>query len=284
MFLIGRYQSLTVDHFSDAGAYLKEAAGTDTVLLPGGQLPEGVKIGDEISVFLYKDSEDRPIATTRKPALQLGEIGALTVKQLSHIGAFLDWGLAKDLFLPFKEMSGSPQPGQKVCVRLYLDRSERLAATMRIEKVLETPSPYRFNDQVKGIVYSVNPDMGAFVAVEGRYFGLIPRQELFERLTVGQTVEARVTRVRPDGKLNLAIRKKAYAQMEEDAARILAHLKEAGGILGVGDKSDAALIQTELSMSKNAFKRAAGSLLKAGRIRIGEDQIQLIENAPQPGE
>lgn len=274
MFLLGKKQTLVVDHFADAGAYLKESGGRDTVLLPEKQVPEGTKAGDLLTVFLYKDSEDRPIATMLEPALLLGEMALLKVKALSGIGAFLDWGLPKDLFLPFKETSGELKVGQEVLVTLYLDRSGRLAASMRIDRMLEAEPPYGKDDKVKGRVYAVNPEIGAFVAVDGRYFGLIPKQELYRDLRVGDEVEARVIKKRPDGKLNLSPRRKAYAQLDPDGQTILAHLKAAGGILGVGDKSDAALIKTELSMSKNAFKRAAGHLLKAGEIRIFDDHIE----------
>ena len=164
--------------------------------------------------------------------------------------------------------------GQEILVTLYVDKSSRLAASMRLDRVLSEDSPYQTGDKVSGRVYELNPDIGAFVAVDDKYFGLVPKQELFENLRLGDLVQARVTKRRPDGKLNLSLRKKAYAQLEPDAALILKHLEEAGGILGVGDKSDAALIKTELSMSKNAFKRAAGHLLKAGKIRIFDDRIE----------
>ena len=274
MFALGKTQTLVVDHFTDAGAYLKESGGRETVLLPEKQIPEGTAVGSLLTVFLYKDSEDRPIATTIRPALELGGLALLTVKQAGEIGAFLDWGLSKDLFLPFKETKGSVRPGQKVLVTLYVDRSGRLAASMKIDRILRDDSPYQAGDKVHGRVYSVNKEIGAFVAVDDAYFGLIPRQELYEDLKPGDEVEARVLRRRPDGKLNLSTRKKAYAQMEPDAEVILAHLQEAGGILGVGDKSDAALIRDELSLSKNAFKRAAGRLLKEGKIRIFDDHIE----------
>ena len=277
MFNLGGTQTLIVDHFADAGAFLKESGGTETVLLPGKQVPEGTDVGSLLTVFLYKDSEDRLIATTQTPRLQLGETALLTVKQTSPIGAFLDWGLAKDLFLPFKETKGEVRPGQKVLVTLYVDKSRRLAATMRVDRLLRADSPYKAGDKVAGTVYAVKDEIGAFVAVDGRYFGLIPRQELYERLKPGDPVETRVMRVREDGKLDLSPRKKAYAQMEPDAEVILAHLAEAGGILGIGDKSDAALIRTELSLSKNAFKRAAGRLLKEGKIRIYDDHIEAAD-------
>ena len=277
MFLLGKMQTLIVDHFADAGAYLKESTGRDTVLLPARQVPEGTQAGDLLMVFLYKDSEDRPIATTARPALELGQMALLKVKALSSIGAFLDWGLSKDLFLPFKETAGELKTGQEVLVTLYLDKSERLAASMRIDKLLQSDPPYEKDDKVSGRVYAVNPEIGAFVAVDDKYFGLIPKQELYETLKIGDTVEARVIRKRLDGKLNLSPRRKAYAQLDPDGKTILEHLEAAGGILGVGDKSDAALIKTELSMSKNAFKRAAGHLLKAGKIRVFEDHIEEVK-------
>lgn len=274
MMHLGKYQTLIIDHFASAGAYLKESGGAETVLLPGKEIPEGAQIGDLLTVFLYKDSEDRLIATTAKPKITAGEMALLTVKQTSPIGAFLDWGLSKDLLLPFKETKGELKPGQQVLVTLYVDKSARLAASMRVDKLLSAESPYQEGDQVQGIVYAVKEEIGAFVAVDGRYYGLIPRQELYERLNPGDTVSARVLKRRPDGKLNLSPRKKAYAQLGEDAAIIWQHLEETGGILGVGDKSDAALIKAELSMSKNAFKRAAGHLMKEGKIRVYDDRIE----------
>ncbi|MBO4873460.1 MAG: S1 RNA-binding domain-containing protein [Lachnospiraceae bacterium] len=279
MLLLGKTQILVADHFADAGVYLRESGGRETVLLPQKQVPEGTREGDLLQVFLYKDSEDRPIATTLKPALELGGLALLKVKALSNIGAFLDWGLPKDLFLPFKETAGELKAGQEILVTLYLDKSGRLAASMRIDKLLQSDSPYEKDDKVKGTVYALSREIGAFVAVDDKYFGLIPRQELYENLKPGDTVDARVIRKRPDGKLNLSPRKKAYAQIDPDGKTILEHLQAAGGILGIGDKSDAAMIQTELSMSKNAFKRAAGHLLKAGKIKIFDDHLEIMEDS-----
>ena len=277
MFLLGRSQALLIDHFTDAGAFLKESGGTETVLLPEKQIPEGSKAGDLLTVFLYKDSEDRLIATVKEPLLSLGGMALLTVREVGKIGAFLDWGLPKDLLLPFKEMRGELKAGQRVLVTLYVDRSERLCASMRIDKILEENAPYQKGDTVKGTVYALNPEIGAFVAVEGRYYGLIPRQELYRALSPGDELSLRVIRRRPDGRLDLSPRGKAYIQIEPDAELIWSHLQEAGGILGVGDKSDAELIRTELSLSKNAFKRAAGHLMKEGRIRIFDDHIEAAE-------
>ena len=280
MWELGKTTRLTVDHFTDNGAYLRHgddlSEKPETVLLPNRYVPEGTKTGDALEVFLYRDSEDRPIATTDKPLIEAGGLAQLKVKAVTKIGAFLDWGLPKDLFLPYKEQRGELAAGQSVFVTLYVDKSDRLCASMHVDRFFRNDPPYEEGDRVKGTVYALNAEIGAFVAVDGLYYGLIPKQELYEKLRVGDAVEARVLKKRPDGKLNLSPRKKAYAQMKTDAEIVMEHLEMAGGILGLGDKSDAVLIKAELSMSKSAFKRAAGGLLKAGKIRIYDDRIEKV--------
>lgn len=284
MLKLGKSQVLVADHEAETGMYLREAGGEglaaggrrETVLLPRRYVPEGLAVGDPVLVFLYKDSEDRLIATTEKPKLELGGLAKLKCREVTRIGAFLDWGLPKDLLLPFKEQRGELRPGQEVFVTLYLDKSGRLAASMFVDKFFRSDSPYKKGDKVRGTVYGVKPEIGAFVAVDDLYFGLIPKQELYEPLSPGDAVEARVLQLRPDGKLNLSCRRKAYAQLRDDGALILAHLDMTGGILGIGDKSDASLIQAELHLSKNAFKRAAGHLLKEGKIRVYDDRIEKV--------
>ena len=280
MWELGKTTRLTVDHFTDNGAYLRHgddlSEKPETVLLPNRYVPEGTKTGDALEVFLYRDSEDRPIATTDKPLIEAGGLAQLKVKAVTKIGAFLDWGLPKDLFLPYKEQRGELAAGQSVFVTLYVDKSDRLCASMHVDRFFRNDPPYEEGDRVKGTVYALNAEIGAFVAVDGLYYGLIPKQELYEKLRVGDAVEARVLKKRPDGKLNLSTRKKAYAQMKTDAEIVMEHLEMAGGILGLGDKSDAVLIKAELSMSKSAFKRAAGGLLKAGKIRIYDDRIEKV--------
>ena len=280
MWELGKTTRLTVDHFTDNGAYLRHgddlSEKPETVLLPNRYIPEGTKTGDALEVFLYRDSEDRPIATTDKPLIEADGLAQLKVKAVTKIGAFLDWGLPKDLFLPYKEQRGELAAGQSVFVTLYVDKSDRLCASMHVDRFFRNDPPYEEGDRVKGTVYALNAEIGAFVAVDGLYYGLIPKQELYEKLRVGDAVEARVLKKRPDGKLNLSTRKKAYAQMKTDAEIVMEHLEMAGGILGLGDKSDAVLIKAELSMSKSAFKRAAGGLLKAGKIRIYDDRIEKV--------
>lgn len=272
---IGVYQTLKVLYKKDFGVFLGVDGDERGILLPKSQVPAGTEAGDMLTVFVYKDSEDRMIATMKRPKLAVGEIALLTVRQITKIGAFLDWGMDKDLLLPYKEQQGVLQPGQQVLVIMYVDHSERLCATMRIYKRLHADSPYQKGDMVNGTVYGINPGMGIFVAVDNRYYGMLPRQHAFEKYTVGDVVTLRVTEVRQDGKLNLSEGKPAYQQMETDAERILSVLAEFDGVLPFGEKASPEVIRRELVMSKAAFKRALGHLYKAGAIELGEDSIRL---------
>ena len=283
MFDLGRIQTLVIQRINDSGALLADPDNPAvTLLLPGKQIPEGAGPGTRLAVFIYRDSEDRLIATTRRPRLTLGEMAVLRVVSATEIGAFLDWGLEKDLFLPFKEQKVKVRPGMNVLAALYIDRSGRLCATMNIYDRLTADSPYERGDAVTGTIYGIREGIGAFVAVNNRYFGLIPEQELYRRVQIGESVEARVIKVRPDGKLNLSIRKKAYAQMDEDAEHILRVMEEYGGMLPFTDKTSPEQIRQELELSKNAFKRAVGRLLKEQKVEITPEGIRLLQTNP-PG-
>lgn len=275
MLKIGEKQTLVVEKRVPMGVFLKEPEAEEHVLLPSSQVPEGCKEGDEVPVFLYKDSEDRLIATRKEPLLTLHEIGWLTVREVGRIGAFLDWGLDKDLLLPFHEQprDARVRQGQKVLCAVYLDKSGRLAATMNVYPWLSTESPYQKGDAVRGTVYETSENYGRFVAVDDRYSGLISKKELIREPAVGERVEARVMRVRPDGKLDLSLREPAVDQMAQDAAVLLERLEREGGRLPFTDKADPALIRSEMQMSKAQFKRAVGRLLKEGRIEITENGI-----------
>lgn len=279
MIELGKTQVLKVLRIKDFGAYLGEEEEGQSILLPKKQLPEGAQTGDEIEVFVYKDSSDRWICTTAVPKLQLGDIAMLEVKDTAKIGAFLDWGLEKDLLLPFREQSQTLQKGDKCLVALYKDKTERLCATMKIYDFLRADSPYQTEDVVTGTVYRLNPDYGAFVAVDNRYYGMIPRSELYEAIRPGDIVTARVARVRNDGKLDLRMRDRAYLQMDEDAELVLEALRAYNGVLPFGEKSDAEIIKKTLHISKSAFKRAIGRLLKEGKVRTGDTAIYLIEDS-----
>lgn len=279
---LGMIQNLIVVKKTDFGVYLtdvekREKADRTTeeeVLLPKNQLEEKVMIGDEMSVFLYKDSEDRLIATRINPHITLGEVKKLKVKEVGKIGAFLDWGLPKDLFLPFKEQRERVKEGDEVMVMMYVDNSERLCATTYIYDKLSTRTPYEKEDNVKGIVYEINPSYGAYVVVEGRYSALIPKKELHRKVNIGEEIEARVLEVKEDGKMDLSLRNKAYIQMDVDSEKVFERLEEKGGFLPYHDKTDASDIQKEFQMSKAAFKRAIGRLFKERKITIEEDGIR----------
>lgn len=268
---------MTVKRMKDFGIYLGEADDEkNAVLLPKKQVPPETKVGDELGVFIYKDSEDRLIATTSRPKLQVGETAVLTVKEVGRIGAFLDMGLEKDLLLPFREQSHKVQEGEECLVALYIDKSGRLAATMKVYPYMSAQSPYQKDDHVSGIIYEINEKLGAFVAVENRYYGLIPKKEFYGDYHVGSTVEARVVKVRDDGKLDLSPRAKAYMQMGTDAELVLRVIDEFDGVLPFTDKASPETILREFQMSKNAFKRAVGRLLKEGKIRITDKTIEKV--------
>ena len=270
---LGTKKTLMVVKEVEFGVYLGNSQRK--VLLPKKQVPEGVEVGDPIEVFLYKDSSDRLIATTNEPKIMLGELAVLTVAATGGIGAFLDWGLEKDLLLPFREQTAPLKKGDQILVALYIDKSQRLCATMKVYERLRTDSPYKVDDQVEGIIYELSDNFGVFVAVDNLYSALIPKREAFGKLRVGDRVKARVVKVKEDGKLDLSVREKAFLQMDVDADLIMKRMEEYGGSLPFTDKADPELIKKEFDLSKNAFKRAIGRLLKEGKIEIGEKSIEI---------
>lgn len=273
MIQLGEVQALAIVKKVEFGVYL--GTSEEQVLLPVKQVPEQAKPGDRLEVFIYRDSRDRLIATTRQPMVTLGKLAVLKVNQVGKIGAFLDWGLEKDLFLPFHEQTERVQVGKSYLVALYVDKSGRLAATMKVHNYLCKAEKYGRDAVVSGIIYEVHEELGAFVAVDNCFYGLIPRREVHEHYTVGQEIEARVTEVREDGKLNLSPRKKAYLQMDDDAKIIYETIQEYGGELPYNDKADPKIISRDFKMSKNAFKRGVGRLLKEGKIEITASSIRI---------
>ncbi len=275
---LGEKQILTVVKIVDFGVYLAERQEDESrVLLPASQVPEGTKLHDHLEVFLYKDSRDRPIATTREPGITVGRVALLRVAQVTSVGAFLDWGLEKDLLLPYKEQLRKVREGDEVLVTLYIDKSNRLCATMEgLYHLLSTSSPYQKGDTVTGHVYEFSSNFGTFVAVDDKYSALIPAFENTTMLKIGDRVEARVTNVKKDGKLDLTIREKAHVQMNTDAEAVLQLISEYGGVLPFNDKASPEIIKREAHMSKNAFKRAVGHLYKERRIEFTEKGIRLI--------
>lgn len=274
MFKIGQRQELTAVKTVDFGIYLAEEGDRENrVLLPKKEVPEDLSLGDKLEVFLYKDSQDRLIATRRKAKVEVGQVAVLNVSSVTKIGAFLDWGLEKDLLLPFKEMTSMLHDGDEVLVTAYEDKSGRLCATMKVYKYLRTDSGYQKDDWVQARVYEISERFGAFVAVDDRFSALIPQKEVTKDIRVGDKFEARVTGVHEDGKLNLSVREKSYMIINKDAEYVMYLINSYDGVLPFNDKASPETIKRECNMSKNQFKRAVGHLLKNGDIEIGEKVI-----------
>ena len=275
---LGEYQELIYIKKVDFGIYLSQKLGDEErVLLPSKQVPEDVKIGDKVRVFLYKDSKDRLIATTNTPKLVMGQFAPLCVKEVGKIGAFLDWGLEKDLFLPYKQMTRKVEAGDEILVSMYIDKSSRLCATMKgLYDMLSKESPYKKGDMVTGRVYEFSDNFGTFVAIDDKYSAKIPRHEDTSYLRVGDIIEAKVTDVKEDGMRDLTLREKAYIQMDADSVKILELLDSYAGVLPFSEKASPEVIKRETGLSKNAFKRAVGHLYKERKIDMTDGKIRRI--------
>ncbi len=275
MIELGKTQDLIIERFSPQGAYLTDGIDAKkSVLLPIKEVPETAELKDTINVFVYRDSSDRLISTRRTPKIKLGEFASLRVVDITKVGAFLDWGLEKDLLLPYTEQITKIQKGRSYLTYLYIDKSDRLCATMKIYPLLETNTKYQVGDWVEGYVYQINSEIGAFVAIENKYHGLIPTQILNDDIRCGEQIKARVSEIRSDGKIVLSPNKKAYKEIPKDAEKILAKLINNQGELAYNDKSSPNAIMKEFNMSKASFKRAIGFLLKNKKIRLTERGIR----------
>ncbi len=285
MLELAKIQTLYLEKKVEFGAYLvpeelkdkKVPAANEHVLLPKKQVPQWLNHKDPIQVFLYLDSSDRMIATTQKPLITLHETALLTVKEVGKIGAFLDWGLEKDLLLPFREQTKKVKEGDTVLVSLYLDKSGRICSTMNVYPYLKIAQGLKKDDRVTGTVYQTSDNFGSFVAIDNMYQGLIPKREMFGKCEIGDTVEARVIDVRPDGKVNLSIREKAYIQINSNSDKLLEIINSYDGVLPFSEKASPEVILRETGMSKNEFKKALGNLYKNRKVDITIDgKIRLI--------
>lgn len=278
MIELGKIHKLRIKRITKEGAFLnEEIAHDEDIFLPLQELSRTMTTNDEVEAFVYCDSDDYIVGTLRPVKLTVGELALLKVVELNAVGAFLDWGLEKQLMLPYGEQTYKITKGSEVLVTLYVDNTQRLAATMNIYEMLRSDSPYKVNDRVTGVLYKSHPQYGAFVAVDQRYHGLIPLQELFGSHKEGTIIEARVKKVHADGKLELSFRDGAVHEMVGDSAKIIEKMKGRHGRLSLHDKSDPEDIKRELQMSKAAFKRAIGKLYKDGIIQITEHGIELIK-------
>ena len=273
---LGEIQKLKIVKTVDFGVYLSDVEDGDRVLLPFKQVPEGAKKGDELDVFLYRDSKDRLIATTNMPALVMGEFGVLKVLSVTKIGAFLDWGLEKDLLLPYKQQTKKVKAGDEAICGMYIDKSGRLCATMKVYDYLKTTDIYSVGDEVKGRVYEISDNFGAFVAVDDMYSALIPKKEMYGKINVGDVMKLRVIAVTEENKLTLACRKASYLQIDDDAKKVLKVIEEFDGVLPFNDKASPEAIKREFDMSKNEFKRAVGKLYKERKIEITDKAIRIV--------
>ena len=277
--LLGRVVTLPVLRFGTPGAFLavdpnSDGSGGETLLLLGAEIPEGLAEGDELEVFVYLDSADRPIATTRKPRLMLGEVAFLEVTDLAGFGAFFDWGLPKDLLVPHAEQTCELFVGQRHPVGLFVDDTGRLAGTMKVGEMLRDKRRSCLDEWVEGEVWRSESAIGSFIIVERRFVGLVPATEPHS-LSRGEAARFRITNVLGDGKIELSLRSQAHEELESDAQKIIAIL-ERPGAPKVGDRSTPQAIRTAFGLSKKAFKRAAGRLLKQRRVNIDSRGLVVV--------
>ncbi|WP_099203343.1 CvfB family protein [Miniphocaeibacter massiliensis] len=278
MYELGEFQELEIIRIRNAGAFLGlpgSGKKDDLILLPGTELNEADEVGNILKVFIYKDHENRLIATKREPKITLGKIAYLEVKDITNIGAFLDWGLEKDLFMPFKEQTIKLEKGRKYLVALYIDKSDRLSSTMKIRDYLRTDSKYSENDWVDGIVYNIVDEIGAFVAIDEKYEALIPKEHIRGIIAVGEDVHARIASIKSDGRINLTMKNRGHLEIDNDSNTILSMLKENDGFLELNDKSSPGEIMDALLMTKSSFKKAVGRLLKHKKIEFYKNGIKI---------
>ena len=278
MILPGRYTTLKVVKFVDFGVYL-DGAEMGEILLPARYVPEECEVGEDLEVFIYLDSEDRIIATTEKPYAQVGEFAMLRVNAVNNVGAFLDWGLMKDLLVPFREQKMNMAAGRSYLVYVYLDPdSGRIAASAKLEKFLDNVIPeYQVGEEVSLLIESES-ELGYNAIINHLHRGILYHDELPAPLNKGQQLKAYIKKVREDKKIDLSLYRPGYEQVDGISQNILDRLKEAGGFLPLTDKSDAALIYDHFAISKKIFKKAIGSLYRKRRILLEEKGIRIIES------
>jgi len=277
MYNLGEFQKLIIKRFKNNGAYigLKDVKNEKLdILLPKKEVLETDKVDDEIEAFVYKDNQARFVATRKSPKISLGKLETLEVMDISKIGAFLDWGLEKELFLPFKEQSMKLEKGRKYLVALYIDKSERLCATMKIRDYLTSDSPYKEGEWVEGIIYSIHKDYGAFVAVDND--AMIENKDIVGVLEIGEPINFRISKVKKDGRLNLVLKNLSHIEINDNAEILFNIIKDRGGFLDLNDKSDPDRIKEICGMSKSSFKKAVGRLLKNQKIQFEGNGIKLI--------
>ena len=274
---IGNYNTLELLRITSVGAYLGDEQGND-ILLPTKWIPEGIAIGDPLRVFVYTDSEDRPIATTLTPKATVQQFGFMRVNQVNEVGAFLDWGIQKDILVPFREQRLKMEEGRSYVVFLYLDISSgRVAASNRIARYLDNDEiTVADGDEVDLMVYE-RTELGYKVIINHLHTGIIYGNEVFRPLHVGEQMKGYVRKVREDNKIDITLQAPGYAAVEPNSQRLLDLMQRKNGFVPYTDKTDPGIIQHELQMSKKVFKKAVGALYKQKRIVIEEGGLRLVK-------
>jgi predicted RNA-binding protein (virulence factor B family) len=275
MALLGRTNRLQIGRSVDYGVYL-DSENLGEILLPQRYVPDDATVGDWVEAFIYRDSKDRLIATTEVPKVEVGECAYLKVIDVNPVGAFLDWGLPKDLFVPYAEQLDKMKAGEHHVVYAYIDNTDRLAASARLAKFLSTTTrDYQVGDKVQLLV-SRQTDLGWEVVVDDAVLGLVFKNDALDRLEPGTQIEGYVKAVRGDGKITLSLQP-PLATDEDLGERIMRHLRESGGKSTLTDKSSPDEIFAHYGVSKRAYKRAIGGLYRQRRIVIGDDVIELVD-------
>ena len=279
MIRVGKYNTLTVVEMVEFGAFLDAGEDFGHVLLPKNAVPAGTKQGDDLEVFLYFDSNDELVATTKQPFAQVGDFTLLRVVEMSNVGAFVDWGLPKDLLVPFSEQRRRLVAGDDVMIRVYTDKaSGRIVGTTKLNRFLDkTPANYKVGQEVK-ILIAEESDLGYKAVIEGEHWGLLFKTEVFGSLFPGKRLLAYVREIRPDGKINLALQKPGRAKVDDLADKILTSLEKNHGKLPLSDKSSPDEIFKAFRTSKATFKKTIGSLYKQSVIIIDREGIRLNDN------
>jgi hypothetical protein len=276
---IGKYNDLAVVAFTDNGAYL-DAGDLGEVLLPNKYVPENTAEEDIVSVFLYLDSADRLVATTETPKAQVDEFASLKVVQVNKIGAFLDWGLKKDLLVPFNQQHTKMEVGKYYLVRIYLDtRTERIVASSKLDKFIDIyPADYSEGEQVD-LVIATKTDLGFKAIINNQHWGLLYDNEIFQPLRTGKKVTGYIKKIRDDGRIDLILSRGGKAKVTDFKDKLIAMLAKNNGRLALHDKSSPELIKRTLGVSKKTFKSTVGNLLKEGKISLSSKGIELIDKA-----
>ena len=273
---LGKTQTFKVVKQVDFGVYL-DGEELGEVLMPAKYVPEGTRPGDTLTGFLYLDSSGRPVVTTLKPKAEVGDFALLDVVQVTSVGVFLAWGIAKDLLLPFSEQKRDFQVGDRALVYVYEDESShRVAATQKWERFLgRTPFPHAVGDEVGLLVAGTTP-LGYKAVIDGAWMGLVYKNEVFRPLHVGDRLKGYVKTLREDGKIDLSLRQSGYSAIASESDRLAARIREAGGFLAVTDKTPADEIYAQLQMSKKTYKKAAGDLYKKRLVEITSDGLRWV--------